>query len=81
MSIIYEAALALTNVEAGALDLKSKLCDGSMLKGHTAKKLADVNLQEVRTAFVCLELSMAILKRKLDNFPKEKTNANHQNAG
>lgn len=64
MSKIYEAAYAITDVEEAMCELKPTLCDGSMIKGYTAKK--EVDLKAVKNAFVLVELRMEALRRKIE---------------
>lgn len=43
MKEVWDTAVALCTIEGVALSLKKELCNGSMLKGYTAKPLADVD--------------------------------------
>jgi hypothetical protein len=67
---IYSAAIALCGVEEDVLKLKAQLCDGSMLKGHTAKQR--VNMLEVAHAFGCLKGRVELLEEAIRRIPHEE---------
>jgi hypothetical protein len=64
--VIYNAALQLTQVEAAILELKAQLCDGSMLKGHTAKKFEAVDMEKTFQAYAKLQAVMQELDEKME---------------
>lgn len=67
MKNVYDPALALCMVERAAIELKLSLCNGSMLKGYTAKPIEEINEAEVKHRFAVLEARMSALKEFINS--------------
>jgi hypothetical protein len=71
----WDAALALCSVESVCLDLKKALADGSMLRGYTAKKIEDIELEKVQATekeLVASVFTLGVELSKLYDQLKEK---------